>query len=375
MVILSTCNRVEIYAVATQPIFNTLKTFLAEVQGVPVSSFAQALYRLLDQDVIKHLLRVVAGLDSVVLGEPQILGQVTKAYSAARKHGTAGKILSRLFQTTIHAGKRVRTETTIGHNPSSIASVAVTLISEIVPDLSGAEILVLGAGEMAEGAVEALRKRGANRITVVNRTVERARSLAHRWNGRAAALETLIDLLPLTDVVITSTGAPHTIVSPSMVEKVMQNRPDRPLVFMDIAVPRDVEEMVAEIPGVRLFDIDTLSNHLEVALALREAEVPKVEAVLAEEQAGFMEYMASLDVVPIISEMRKQANTIRQAELEKAIRRMPNLPPEAQQHIDELTKSIVKKILHSPTVRLRKEAGGPNAADYANIARGLFELD
>jgi glutamyl-tRNA reductase len=235
--------------------------------------------------------------------------------------------------------------------------------------------MVLGAGEMAELAIEALRKRGLNQITVVNRTVESARSLAHRWDGQAASLEALIDLLPSTDIIITSTGAPHTIVSPTMVEKAMENRPDRPMVFMDIAVPRDVDQGVANVPGVRLFDVDILSNHLEVALSKREAEVPKVEAVLMEEQAEFMEYIASLEVVPIIIEMRQQADAIRQAELQKTIRRIPGLSPDDQQRIEELTKSIVKKILHSPTVRLQDAANGPNAADYANVVRGLFGLN
>ena len=375
LVILSTCNRVELYAVASRPIFDTLEAFLSETQNLPAPKFSASLYRLRDEDAIRHLLNVASGLDSVVIGEPQILGQVTEAYLAAKRHGTAGKILSRMFQAAIHAGKRARTETTITQNPSSIASIAINLISEIVPDLPAAKVMVLGAGEMAELAVEALRKRGAKQILVVNRTLQKAQELAHRWDGQAASLELLLEHLPDMDIVITSTGAPHVLIQRSMVEKALRQRPQRPMVFMDIAVPRDVDVEVKDIAGVRLYDMDTLSANLEVSLAQRQAQVPQVEAILAEEQAALEGYLASLDVVPIIVEMRKQADSIRKDEVEKAIRRMPNLTPEMEHQIEVLTASIVNKILHSPTTRLRGEANGPNAADYANLTRYLFGLD
>ena len=375
LVILSTCNRVELYAVASRPIFDTLEAFLSETQNLPAPKFSASLYRLRDEDAIRHLLNVASGLDSVVIGEPQILGQVTEAYLVSKRHGTAGKILSRMFQAAIHAGKRARTETTITQNPSSIASIAINLISEIVPDLPAAKVMVLGAGEMAELAVEALRKRGAKQILVVNRTLQKAQELAHRWDGQAASLELLLEHLPDMDIVITSTGAPHVLIQRSMVEKALRQRPQRPMVFMDIAVPRDVDVEVKDIAGVRLYDMDTLSANLEVSLAQRQAQVPQVEAILAEEQAALEGYLASLDVVPIIVEIRKQADSIRKDEVEKAIRRMPNLTPEMEHQIEVLTASIVNKILHSPTTRLRGEANGPNATDYANLTRYLFGLD
>jgi glutamyl-tRNA reductase len=375
MVILSTCNRVELYAVTTNPSFDPLEAFLSETQNVPIFDFSSHVYRLNDDVAVKHLLDVAAGLDSIVIGEPQILGQVTDAYSAARQHGTSGKILSRLFQTAIHAGKRARTETAIAHNPASISSVAVNLICEVVPDLPTAQIMVLGAGEMAELAVEALRKRGTQRITVVNRTLQRAQELARRWDGRAAAFEMLLELLSESDIVITSTGAPHTIIHNPMVEKAIGQRPDRPLILMDIAVPRDVDPEVGKLPGVHLYDMDTLAAKLEYCIEQREAEVPHVKEILAQELANFMDYIATLDVIPIIIKMRQQADAIRLAELEKTIRSIPDMHPETQQRIDALTRSIVNKILHSPTVRLREEANGPNAVDYADIARGLFGFD
>jgi glutamyl-tRNA reductase len=374
-VILSTCNRVELYAVSAGPGFAPLEAFLSETQNIPATVFSSQLYRHQDEAAVKHLLGVAAGLDSVVLGEPQILGQVTDAYSVARRHGTTGKILSRLFQTAIHAGKRARTETAIAHNPASISSVAVSLISEIVPDLPGAKIVVLGAGEMAELAVESLRKRGARQITVVNRTLQRAQELARRWAGQAAAFEMLLELLSETDIVITSTGAPHTILRSSMIEKAIEERSDRPLILMDIAVPRDVDPDVGNLPNVYLYDMDSLATKLEYSISQREAEIPHVKEILADELACFMEYMATLDVIPIIIRMREQADAIRLAELEKTIRRIPDLHPETQECIEALTKSIVNKILHSPTARLRQEANGPNAVNYADIARGLFGFD
>jgi len=235
--------------------------------------------------------------------------------------------------------------------------------------------MVLGAGEMAELAVEALRKRGANQIMVVNRTIQRAQELASRWNGQAAALEMLLELLPETDIVITSTGAPHTVIHKSMVENSMSQRANQPIVFMDIAVPRDVDPDVKEVAGVRLFDMDTLSEQLETSLAQRKAEVPHVSAILAEERAHFVDYMATLDLLPLIIDLRTQVNAIRQAEVDKAIRRIPDLSPEVEQRIDALTKAIVQKILHNPTIRLREVAGSSQSSDYADITRGLFGLD
>ncbi len=383
LVVLSTCNRVEIYAVAPGNAFASLEQFLSETQQVPVREFAGSLYRLQNDEAIGHLLRVAAGLDSLVLGEPQILGQVAEAYSLARRHGTAGKIISRLFQTAIYAGKRTRTETAIRHNPGSIASVAVKLIEEVVPDLAAAQVAVLGAGEMAELAVEALRKRGVKQILVVNRTLEKASELAGRWQAESATLESLPDVLAWADILITSTGAPHTIIQPALVENVMvcregrrqDRRQGRPLVIMDIAVPRDVDERVEDIPGVCLYDIDTLAQGLETSQARRKAEIPHIEAILAEEHHGFVNYLHTLDVVPIIVQMRQQADSIRQVELEKTMRRMADITPEMQAYMDTLTKAIVKKILHNPTIRLRAEANGPKASDYAEVARSLFGIE
>jgi glutamyl-tRNA reductase len=263
----------------------------------------------------------------------------------------------------------------ISHKPASIASVAVNMVAEKVINLPAAKVMVLGAGEMAELAVEALRKRGTGSILVVNRTLQRASVLASHWQAQAAALESLPTHLSDMDIVITSTGAPHSIVHYTMVENAIKSRPSRPLVFMDIAVPRNVDNEVRRLPGVYVYDLDLLATHLKENVAQREAEAPKVKAILAEEQTVFGEFLASLNVVPIIINMRNHANRIRQHELRKAFRRMPEISPEMEQQIDTLTKSIVSKILHSPTTRLKAEANGHKAADYASIARALFGLD
>lgn len=375
MAILSTCNRVEIYATSPSVVFDELEAFLEETRGVPRRMFSSHLYRLADEDAVAHLFDVAAGLDSMILGEPQILGQVARALSLARSQGTAGKILTRLFQSAIHAGKRARTETLISQNPATISSLAARLIAEILPHLSQAHIAVLGAGEMAELAVEALLKRGAQNIYVINRTLERARELSVRWGASAAAIELLPDLLKEMDVLIASTGAPHTLVSYAMVADAMRHRPDRPLVMVDIAVPRDVDPQVGTLSAVTLFDLDMLSDRLEDSLDRRLREVPQVERILAEERETFLQFLEELEVQPIIAALRQQADAIRIRELEKTLRRMPQLTPEEQERLDAMTRSIVNKILHHPTAALRGLAGMPESAEIADFARQLFGLE
>lgn len=374
MVILSTCNRVEIYAIAPDPAFETLEDFLADVQEVPKSRFNIHLYRLIDQEAIAHLFRVSAGLDSLVLGEPQILGQVMRAFELARGQNATGPVLSRLFQTALRAGKRARTETAIGHNPASISSVAVRLAEKKVPDLKNARVLVVGAGEMAELAVEALRKRGVTKIKVVNRTLERAARLAERWGAGTATFEKLAEAVRWADIMITSTGAPHTIIHPELVSEAMAERAGRALAIIDIAVPRDVDPEVRQIANVSVYDIDTLEEHLEHSLARREEEVPRVQAILKEVQTEFEEYLAMLDVIPLIAEMHQRAETMRQNELEKTLRRLPEISEGEREHINLLTQALVKKILHAPITQLRSAAGGPEAIEYATVARKLFAL-
>lgn len=374
LILLSTCNRVELYAVSSTETFTLLESFLAEARGVQVSDFSANLYRLKDRQVVHHLLNVAAGLDSLVLGEPQILGQVTRALELARGVGAAGPLLSRLFQVAIYTGKRARSETLIGVNPTSISSLAAGLCAQKIDNLKRAQIVVLGAGEMAELAVEALRKRGAAQLVVVNRTLARAQALAQHWDARAATFEDMPQLLAEADILIASTSAPHTLITPQMVIQAMQSRPQRPLVLVDIAVPRDIDPDVARVKQVHLFDIDHLNVQLEHFLADRSREAPDVQKVVAEEEALFCKYLETLDMLPLIVELHQQAEAIRQVELDKTLRRLPDLTSAERERIEALTHALVKKLLAQPTQRLRAEAARPHASEYAALTRTLFGL-
>jgi glutamyl-tRNA reductase len=375
LVILSTCNRVELYAVSSEPGPEALLAFLAEIHGALAAEFEPHLYHYVDQAAIQHLYRVTAGLDSLVLGEPQILGQVAHALELSQSQKSGGPILSRLFQTAIHAGKRARAETHISRNPASVSSLAASLAERDVPDLRQAQIVIVGAGEMAELAVEALRKRGAARILVVNRTLARAAEFARRWDARVTTYDQLVEALTSADVLITSTGAPHTVVHFSLATQIMQNRPERPLVAIDIAVPRDIDPQVGSLPDVRLYDIDSLHQQLEQSLAERLGEVPQVEAILAQEEARFNEYFKTLDILPLISHLRNQAEAIRQRELEKTLRRLPDLTEAEIGRIEALTEALVKKLIDAPITRLRAEAQGPYAPRYAMVVRTLYGFE
>lgn len=374
MVILSTCNRIEIYSTSNDLSFDTLEVFLSETRDVLVDEIRPHLYRLQDMDAVQHLFEVAAGLDSLVIGEPQILGQVTKALELARGQNTAGPILNRLFQSAIHTGKRARTETAISRNPASVSSLAASKAEKTIPTITEAQVVILGAGEMAELAVEALRKRGTNRILVVNRTLERAQSLVQRWDAQATTFENIDTALASADILISSTGAPHTLITHKMVKAAMNVRPDRPLVLIDIAVPRDIDPDVTDIPHVSLYDMDNLNDQLENSLAERMAEVPQVKAIVEDEVLSFAEYMQSLKMLPIIVDMRQQAETIRQSVLKKNLNKLPDLTDLERERIEAMTQALVKKILDAPTNCLRSEAASPRASEYAALARSLFNL-
>ena len=372
LVILSTCNRTELYAVQNadaSPDFAALSAFLSETRGIDAPALAATLYALSGSDVVTHLCRVAAGLDSMVLGEPQILGQVAEARQQALSHGAAGPLLSRLFLTAVRAGKRAQTETHIGRQSATLGAAAVRLAAQATPALANSHVLVLGAGAMAELAVEALRARGTGRLTVVNRTLARAAALAARWQAHADTFERLPECLAAADIVITSTDAPHYLVSADLAKTTMAQRPDRPLVVIDLAVPRDVDPAVAALDGVRYFDLDHLQTHLSTALAGRRQAVPQVEAIVAEETAAFEAWQQSLAVAPVLAALRARAEHIRQAELRKTLRNLPGLTPSEQQHVEALAEALVNKLLHAPTTRLRADA------HYAAALRQLFALN
>jgi glutamyl-tRNA reductase len=375
MVVLSTCNRVELYAVASLEEFDPLEKFISQAKGVPVAEFHGHLYRLSDVRAVEHLLQVASGLDSLVLGEPQILGQVTRALELSRTQDAAGLLLTHLFQSAIHAGKRVRTQTGISRNPASVPSVAANLAVERISNLDNASLVVLGAGEMAELVVEALHKRGANHILVVNRTLERALVLARRWAAETTTFEYLEDSLQKADILITSTSAPDTLIHPDSLRPVMQKRPERPLLIIDIAVPRDVDVAAKAIPGVILYDIDDLRQFLSQALAARQRELPDAQAILRQEKEEFLGFLNSLHLLPLIKDLRRHAEQIRQAELEKTLRKLPELSDAEKKRIEALTEALVNKLLHQPVSRLRAEAQLPCSNQYALVTRSLFGLE
>ncbi|MBE7471597.1 MAG: glutamyl-tRNA reductase [Anaerolineae bacterium] len=375
-VILSTCNRLEVYAlvrdaeVAEQAVID----FLGRACTVPPALFREHLYVSHDEAAVRHLFRVAAGLDSMVLGEPQILGQITEAYEAALSQGAAGTVLSALFRAAIHTGKRVRTETAISVNPASISSVAAALANQLLGDLSERQVLLIGAGEMGAIAVRALQRRGVSKIVVANRTYKNAEQLAKAWGGQAITFQQLPEALIAADIVISSTGAPHTVLNRELLEPAMAVRPNRPLFMIDIAVPRDIDPNVTEIRHVHLCDIDDLQGQAEDNVRERAQEIPRVEAIVTNELAGFLDWLASLDVVSTITDLRRQIEAVRQRELERLFNRL-DLNEHERELIATMSYRLVNKILHEPTLRLKQEAANGNGAIYISTMRQLFLLD
>ena len=380
LAILSTCHRVELYAVslgATDDVdasCSALADFLAETRGVDRAHFESYLRCLTGIDAVTHLCSVAAGLCSVVLGESEVLGQVDRAYQCAHRVGAAGPVLSMLFRTAIRAGRRARTETEIARNAASIGSVAVELAERVAMEVGGRNVLVVGAGKMGERAAAALRARGDWQITIVNRTYHRAHELAAASNGRGMSVEFLREGIAWADVVITSTGAPHTIIGPALVRDVMGERPHRPLVCIDIAVPRDVDPAVRDLPGVRVFDVDDLRDRVESGMAERRAEIPHVEQIVGEETARYERWRRGTALEPLLRELRQHADAIRRRELARVLQRLPALDDAAREQVEHLSVTLMNRLLHEPTRRLRHEAGNSHAEPYARLARELFGL-
>ncbi len=375
-VILSTCNRTEIYALVQSPdaARQAIVKFLGHSCGLSPGLFSEHLYVFQDADAVQHLLRVACGLDSMVLGEPQILGQITEAYEAALSQGSAGTVLSALFRAAIHTGKRARTETAISVNPASVSSVAASLAIELLGDLSGRHVLLIGAGDMGAIATRALQRRGVSNIVVANRTYKHAEQLANTWGGKAVTFQQLTENIVLADIVIASTGAPHTILNRERLEPAMALRPDRPLFIIDIAVPRDVDPNVTEMPNVHLCDIDDLQGQAEDNVRERKSEIPRVETIVAEETVQFLEWLSSLDVVSTITDLRGQLETHRQRELERLFNRL-DLDEREQELVAMMSRRLLNKILHEPTLGLKRQAAGGDGAAYVSMVRQLFSLD
>ncbi len=374
LVILSTCNRLEMYAAGGRMADRALFHLIAETTGVPVEELEPAAYVLSGNDAVRHLCRTSAGLESMVVGEPQILGQVSEAFATAASHAAAGHMMSTLFRGAIRAGRRARSETGINHNPTTVSSVAVKLAGSAVQDLGSAAVVVVGAGEMAELAVSALHYRGVNRIQVVSRTRQHAEQLAERVGGHAVPLEQLQAAIDGADVVITSTSAPHQIIGRDMVATAMAYRPDRPMLIIDIAVPRDVDPAAGQVPGVTYHDLDLLEHYIDEGLQERQSEIPHVETVVEEETAECIAALQQLDVQPLIADLRGHTDAVRRSALESARRHFAHLSDDDRKHIEAFSESLVNRLFHQPMQQLRQEARNGQVAGYAMALRHLFGL-
>ncbi|HEY5155295.1 MAG TPA: glutamyl-tRNA reductase [Acidimicrobiales bacterium] len=375
-VVLSTCNRTEIYIVAEKfhGAYADLRNFLSEMAYLPPEAFSDHLYVQYDDDAVAHLFAVTSGLDSAVVGEAEILGQVRRAWERAQEEGTAGSSLNLLFRHALEVGKRARTETGISRNIASVSTAAVAMAAQRLGSLQGRRILVLGAGEMGEGMVRALASAGVDDVRIANRTWDRAVELAEHLGGRAVRLADLNDSLAEVDLLLTSTGASSMMLEHGDLDRVMEARAGRPVLIVDVAVPRDVDPQAADIPGVTLLDMDDLRAFAELGVNERRREVAAVEEMIAEELERFVAVSSAREVAPLVAGLHERGESVRAAELDRYRTRLGALDDRQVEAVEALTKGIVAKLLHDPTVGLKDAAGSPRGERLAEALRDLFDL-
>jgi len=375
-VVLSTCNRVEVYGVADVPGEARAVCFrhLCRLRGVDAVSVEPFLYTHLDADAVRHAFRVAASLDSMMVGEPQILGQVKDAFALAQSCETVGPTLHTLFTQAFAVAKRVRTETEIGHHAVSVSFAAVELAKKIFAGLGGKAVLLVGAGEMAQLAARHLVEQGAFPIYVTNRTWARAQELARALAGTAVPFDELPTALGSVDIVITSTGSPEPVVTRETAARALQGRGARPLFFIDIAVPRDVAPDVGTLAGVYLYDIDDLKQVVDANLRERAREAQRAEALVEREVTKFLARLADLEVVPTIVSLRERLEDIRAAEVRKALGRLPDASAETREAIEALSAAIVNKVLHAPITKLRESSRAGAGRSWTTLVHELFGL-
>jgi glutamyl-tRNA reductase len=371
-VLLSTCNRTEFYLVADEEqVTDVVWDLLGERLdgGPPAREYG---YIVRDRDAVRHLYRVSSGLDSMILGESQIQGQVRDAWEVSRAQ--AGPVLHRLFQTALHVGARIRTETGLGTGTASAASAAVAVAGKIFGDLAGRTALILGAGDMAELAATCLTDEGVHVTLVANRTHERARTIAERLGARALTLDEAWPHFATIDIALCSTAAPHAVVTWDRVGAVIGGRRGRPLCILDLAVPRDVDPAIAQIENVFLYDVDDLQTVAAQATARRREEVPAAERIVEEEADLFWAWYGGLGVVPVIKEFRGRMEALRAAELERALRHLGHLAPEDRARVEQFSQALLNKFLHQPTVALKAAAEEGRGYGLLEALRRLFGL-
>ncbi|MGD0694572.1 MAG: glutamyl-tRNA reductase [Terriglobia bacterium] len=375
--ILSTCNRVEV-AVGAQEDVNAdpiVRSFLSQYHHYDANAYDRYLYWHRQEEAIRHLFRVASSLDSMILGEPQVLGQMKQAIATARRVGALNGTLHEVANQTLAVARRVRRETAIGTTAISVSYAAVELAKKIFGSLEGKVIFVIGAGKMSELAAKHLLKSGASAIFVSNRTFERAQELAAAFHGTAIQFEQLFDHIDKADVIISSTGAPHFVVRKDQAERLLAARKNRPVFFVDIAVPRDIDPAVNELDNAFVYDIDDLEQVVDANKKQRQREAAFAEQIVNEEVGKEMRRLASRDVVPTIVALEDRLNRIRESETERYHGRLASLSPEQREAVDSLTRGIVNKIIHGPITELKSGAGQPGHGSLVHMVRKIFGIE
>ncbi|PLX75887.1 MAG: glutamyl-tRNA reductase [Desulfuromonas sp.] len=375
-VIVSTCNRVEIYASSrdVEGCIVQLKRFMADYHNLASTDLEDHLYDYQGEEAIRHVFRVASSLDSMVLGEPQILGQIKTAYGYATEFKTVGLILNRFLHKAFSVAKRVRTETEIASNAVSVSFAAVELARKIFGQIDNKTVLLIGAGEMCELAARHFINNGVSSVMVTNRTFERAEKLAVEFNGRPIPFDSFIEHLHQVDIVLTSTGAPNFILGHQKMEEVIKRRKNKPMFLIDIAVPRDIEPQVNDIDNIYLYDVDDLQEVVQANLKERQKEAKKAEAIIDQEIGQFHRWLGNLDVVPTIVGLRKRFEEIRKSEVEKTLSRFGDLGKKERKSIEAMTSAIINKILHQPISVLKQSEESSDSDAYVDTIRTLFDL-
>jgi glutamyl-tRNA reductase len=375
-VVLSTCNRAEMYAACEDLSIGRedLLTFVSQFHGIGRDDLTPHIYDASDLDAARHLFRVAAGLDSLVVGEPQILGQVKEAHSVAAEQHVVGPLLNRLFHASLATGKRVRTETALAAGAVSVSYAAAALAKKIFGDLQGRSVLVIGAGEMGKLTARHMKSQGVRQVTIISRTMAHAARAAEAIGGSAAPWDELDTVLGASDIVITATGAATPILTKAHIDAVMRPRRNRPLFIIDIALPRDVESSAGEIEQVFLYNIDDLQATVRENLARRSGEVSRAETIVGEEVERFGAWFRSRGAIPTVVALRQRFEAIRRAELERLDFKMSALPPDARARVDEITHLIVEKLLLTPTEQLKSIGDSDTVGAYAEAVTRLFGL-
>ena len=375
-VILSTCNRVEVCVLADEGYTGTadVKAFLADHHGLTLPEVERHLYHHLNDEAIRHLFRVSSSLDSMVVGEPQILGQVKDAYGYAGEFKSIGPVLDKFFSKAFSVAKRVRTETKVASSAVSISYAGVELARKIFGDLKDKTVMLIGAGEMCELAAGHLLKAGVKGIMVTNRTYERAVKLAETFNGTAIRFEEMVSHLKTADIVLSSTGSPHFILMREDVEEVIRIRRNRPMFFVDMAVPRDIDPGINDIDNVYVYDIDDLNNVIETNLEERHKEAARAEEIVVTEVAAFRKWLDAQQVTPTIVSLRRKFDEIREAEVAKALSMLGTDDPKTRKVVEALASSILNKVLHAPVAALKNDGNGRDPMERVALVRELFDL-